>query len=431
MWRCRGDRSGVGQGVLEIPGGLLEQIAGQVGTPAYVYFADAIRSQLSRLSAALGNIPHRTHFSVKANSNIAVLSLMRSLGVGADIVSAGELGRAMAAGLEAKDIVFSGVGKTERELLEAVGIGVGLINLESEEEFHTLNKIAEESERDIRVGIRVNPDVTTSTHPYTQTGAAGMKFGIEVDEVVSLAEKISRAPRVKLTSIGMHIGSQIAVPDPYRAGAAKLEMLVTQLRGAGIATLDSVDVGGGMAIPSGGHAGLDIEEFVEAVSGVASNTGLLLLLEPGRYLVGNAGVLITRVLYCKRSAGRNFAIVDAGMNDFIRPSYYGAEHEIWVVGPAATDDPAAAHRVDVVGPICETGDYMGLERKLPGLAPGALLAVHGAGAYGFSMSSTYNSRPRAAEVMVDGGRFGVIREREAIENLWSGEVSEPNWMRIE
>ena len=420
----------MGQGLLEIPGGLLEQIAGQVGTPAYVYFAEAIRSQLSRLSAALGDIPHRTHYSVKANSNIAVLSLMRELGVGADIVSVGELRRVVAAGVVAKDIVFSGVGKTEHELFEAVKVGVGLINLESEEEFHTLNKIAAESPRDIRVGIRVNPDVTTTTHPYTQTGAAGMKFGVEVDDVVGLAEKVSRARRVKLTSIGMHLGSQIDTPDPFRAGAAKLEMLVRQLRSAGITTLNSVDVGGGLAIPSGGRAGLDIEDFVEAVSGVATNTGLLLLVEPGRYLVGNAGVLITRVLYCKRSAGRHFAIVDAGMNDFIRPSYYGAEHDIRVVGAGATDDRAAAHSVDVVGPICETGDYIGLERQLPGLASGALLAVHGAGAYGFSMSSTYNSRPRAAEVMVDGDRFGVIREREAIENLWSGESSEPSWTGI-
>ena len=421
----------MGQGILEIPGGLLERIAGQVGTPAYVYFADTIRSQLSRLSTALGNISHRTHYSVKANSNIAVLSLMRSLGVGADIVSVGELGRVMAAGLEAKDIVFSGVGKTEQDLLEAVRIGVGLINLESEAEFHTLKTIAEGSAHNIPVGIRVNPDVTTTTHPYTQTGAAGMKFGIQVDEVVGLAEQINRAPGVELTSIGMHVGSQIATPDPYRAGAAKLEMLVAQLRGAGITTLSSVDVGGGMAIPSMGQTGLDIAQFVEAVSGLATNTGLMLLVEPGRYLVGNAGVLITRVLYCKRSAGRNFAIVDAGMNDFIRPSYYGAEHDIWVVGPAASDDPATADAVDVVGPICETGDYMGLERKLPGLASGTLLAVGGAGAYGFSMSSTYNSRPRAAEVMVDGDRFGVIRERETIESLWSGEISEPSWMGIE
>jgi diaminopimelate decarboxylase len=312
-------------------------------------------------------------------------------------------------------------------LERAVEVGVGLINLESAGELHAVRDVAETMARKANIGVRVNPDVTTTTHPYTQTGAEGMKFGIPVDQVLDIASDITASPYLCLASIGMHLGSQITTARPYAEGAAKLQSLIAELRNSGVDTLRSVDVGGGMAIPYSDGSGLVMREFVEAVAPVALETGLTLLLEPGRLLVGNAGALITQVLYCKRSGGRTFAVVDAGMNDFMRPSYYQAEHEISVIGSdgAAHDSQGP---VDVVGPICETGDYLGLARMLPGLKPGVLLAVHGAGAYGFSMSSNYNSRPRAAEVLVDGDRVGLIRARETIEDLWHREEADPQWL---
>ena len=424
---CGCDRSGVGQGVLGLRAALLKRIAAHVGTPTYVYSADLIRTEVRQLQGALARIPHSIFYSMKANSNLSLLGLLRGLGVGVDIVSGGELERALAAGFAPDDIVFSGVGKSPRELERAVEVGVGLINLESAGELQSLRGVTEAMARKANVGVRVNPGVTIATHPYTQTGAEGMKFGIPVDEVLDIARDIATSPYLQLASIGMHLGSQIAAAHAYAEGATKLGSLIAELRGSGVDTLRSVDVGGGMAIPYGDRPGLPMSEFVEAVAPIAVETGLTLLLEPGRLLVGNAGALITRVLYCKRSGGRTFAVVDAGMNDFMRPSYYQAEHPISVIG---ADDaaPDSLEPVDVVGPICETGDYLGLARRLPGLKPGALLAVHAAGAYGFSMSSTYNSRPRAAEVLVDGERVGLIRARETIEDLWNREVAEPQWL---
>lgn len=431
-------RSGVGKGVLTLSGDLLARIASAAGTPVYVYSADAIRSQHAALTDALGPVPHRIHYSVKANSTHGILALVRSLGMGADIVSVGELARVLRAGFAAARIVFSGVGKTPAELAAAIDAGVGLINLESEAEFDTVAAIARDrGSRHVSVGIRANPDVTTDTHPYTQTGKAGMKFGVPLDQVVRLAVRIHQTPGTRLVSVGMHIGSQIVDPAPYRAGAARLGELVAQLRQAGVETLASVDVGGGLGIDYGCEPGIEAGAFASAVAPLARETGLPLLIEPGRFLVGNAGVLLTRVLYHKRSGGREFLITDAGMNDFMRPSLYRAHHEIVVIGEAPgtaetaeTAESAPGSLVDVVGPNCESGDFLGLERSLPGAGPGALLAVLGAGAYGFGMSSHYNSRPRGPEVLVDGSRFAVIRVRETADDLTRGEVPAPEWIPV-
>jgi diaminopimelate decarboxylase len=407
-----------------------------------VYDADAIRRQYAALTSALAGVPHRIHYSVKANANLAILALLRDLGAGADIVSGGELARALAAGFRASDIVFSGVGKGADELAAALAADVALINLESEREFAVLRRMVRGRSRRATVGIRINPNVTTETHPYTQTGRAGMKFGVPLDQVLPLARRVAGDPGLSLASVGMHIGSQIADPEPYQEGAGRLAEVVAALRREGIDTLTSVDVGGGLGISYGCGNGLEVTDFASAITPLARATGLPLLVEPGRFLVGNAGCLLTRVRYRKLSGGRQFIIADAGMNDLLRPSLYQAYHEIRVVeaaaeaaeaaagaepSSAAPAAPAAPLPVDVVGPNCESGDFLALDRTLPGAGPGALLAVQGAGAYGFGMSFQYNSRPRAAEVLVDAGRYAVVRRREAVDDLIRGEQVDPDW----
>ena len=405
----------------------LADIAARVGTPVYVYDADAIRGRYRDLTGALARAGLRAqvHYSVKANSTLAVLALFRSLGAGADIVSAGELARVCAAGFDPADLVFSGVGKTAAELEAALRAGVGLINIESAAEAELLGCLAARLKLTARVGIRVNPDVTTTTHPYTQTGEKGMKFGVPIDEALTVARRVHATQGLELRSIGMHIGSQIESAAPYASGAAKLAELVAAVRDAGIGTLASVDVGGGLGIAyTGAEHPLDPAAFARAVAPLQAATGLLLLIEPGRFLVGNAGVLLARVLYRKASGGRTILVTDAGMSDLLRPSLYRAEHPVRLLG-AGPEAPTEI--VDVVGPICETGDFLALDRALPCAPPGAVLAVGGAGAYGFVMSSQYNSRPRAAEVLVDGQRWGVARARETLDDLMRGEQAEPPW----
>jgi diaminopimelate decarboxylase len=337
--------------------------------------------------------------------------------------------RATTAGISAEDMVFSGVGKTAQELRDAVAAGIGLINLESLEEFDLLAEIAREGVTPVAAGIRVNPEVTAETHPYTRTGERGMKFGIPLDQVVELALAVSRDPMLRLRSLGMHLGSQIADPEPYRTGGARLLDLVEAIRAAGIDTLKSVNIGGGMAIAHGDVPAMDPNAFVDSIREVQERTGLTILLEPGRFIVGEAGLLLTSVLYTKHTGGRDFVVVDAGMNDLVRPSYYEAVHDIRVVRPTAVG-VATPRRVDIVGPICETGDFLGHDRCLPGAGRGALVAICGAGAYGFAMASTYNSRPRPAEVLVNGDAFAVIRRREPYEHLWRDEVERPHWVPL-
>jgi diaminopimelate decarboxylase len=408
-------------GKLLLGGVLLSRIAEQVGTPAFVYNADSIRARYRQLDAALGGVPHRVCYAVKANSNLAVLRILRELGAGADIVSAGELRRAIAAGFAPEHIVFSGVGKTADELREAVRLGVGHLNVESREELELLAAIANDEGMTVRVGIRVNPDVTTDTHPYISTGKSGIKFGVPTDQVLPAADYILRHPRLELTTLAMHLGSQIMDTEPFIQGVARLTDLLAQLRQIGVSTLQVLDLGGGLGIRYAEERTLDPDRFAAAVVPPLRSAGLTVFLEPGRFLVGSAGVLLTRVLYRKHSGGKEFVVVDAGMNDLVRPSHYQAYHEI--VELEERGRPTA--RADIVGPVCETGDFLALDRMMPGLEARDGLAVLGAGAYGFVMASNYNSRPRAPEVVVDGGRWWVSREREGLDDLYSGEKIAP------
>ncbi len=401
----------------------LARIAREVGTPVYVYNAETIRRQYRALEAAFAGIPHRICYAVKANSNLAVLRLMHDLGAGADLVSAGEMRRAIAAGFAPGSLVFSGVGKTVAELEETVAAGIGQVNVESVEELKLLGSVAARLDRPTSVGIRVNPDVTTDTHPYISTSHGGIKFGVPHDQVRPAADYIREHPHLRLAAVAMHLGSQLLDPAPYAEALAKLVALVGELRGAGISTLESLDIGGGLGIryqPDAGP-GMDPASLAAVVGPLAAQAGLPVTMEPGRFLVGSAGVLLTEVLYRKHSGGRDFVIVDAAMNDLLRPSLYRAHHEIVEVVPAGR----AVGPVDVVGPICETGDFLALERALPRVEPGERLAALCAGAYGFVMSSNYNTRGRVAEVLVDAGRSAVVRPRESVDSLFATEIADP------
>jgi len=417
----------VGPGVLTLDPALLAGIAGRCGTPVYVYSGNAIRAQYHALQDALQQIPHRIHYSVKANGNLGILRILRQLGAGADIVSVGELHRATRAGFQPEQIVFSGVGKTEAELEQAVRAGVGFIHVESAGELEGLIAAAERTGRAAGVGVRVNPDVTADTHPYTKTGERTTKFGVPYDEVVGLARRIATDPRVRLRSLAMHIGSQITDVEPYRRGTVRLLELVAAVRASGVHTLECVDVGGGLGVRYHEEELPSPRDFAAAVAPPVRAAGLTLLLEPGRFLVANAGVLLTRVLYRKHAGGREYVIVDAGMTDFVRPSHYHAHHEIVPL----RDGNRPSRVVNVVGPVCESGDFLALDRRLPLVEPGEYLAVLGTGAYGFVMSSTYNARPRPPEVIVEGDRWYVARPRETLEDLVRGEVDEPvEWQRL-
>lgn len=407
--------------MLHMGGVALDDIADAVGTPAYIYNAEAIRARYRVLDEAFAAVPHRIHFAVKANGNLGVLRVLRDAGAGADIVSGGELARALAAGFAADHVVFSGVGKTVEELRIAARAGVGHVNVESLEELELLGRVAAGEGASVRVGIRVNPDVTTDTHPYISTGSSGIKFGVPLDLVGDAAAIIRRLPALRLTTIAMHLGSQLTDAAPFAQGVAKLTELIGRIRGMGIDTLSSIDIGGGLGIRYRDEPALDPAAFASAIIPLIAPLGLTLELEPGRFLVGSAGVMLTAVLYRKASGGKSFVVVDAGMNDLLRPSHYEAYHAIVEL----QRQERASERVDVVGPVCETGDFLALDRELPDVAPGERLAMLGAGAYGFVMSSNYNSRPRAPEVIVEGGRFWIARPRETTESLFAGERAAP------
>jgi diaminopimelate decarboxylase len=408
-------------GALVCSGVSLNEIAETAGTPVFAYSAEAIRSRYRTLDQALAPVAHRICYAVKANSNLAVLRILRDLGAGADIVSVGELSRALAAGFSPDRIVFSGVGKTAEELRTAVKTGVGHLNVESREELELLARIANAEGTEVQVGIRVNPGVTTDTHPYISTGKSGIKFGVPSDQVVPAAEYVLRHPRLRLTTLAMHLGSQLVTTEPFIEGIERLLELIARVRRLGVTTVRFIDIGGGLGIRYAEEPSLDPADFASAVLPLLAPTGLTVHLEPGRFLVGSAGVLLTRVLYRKHSGGKEFVVVDAGMNDLVRPSHYQAYHEIVEV----EERRRPASRVDVVGPVCETGDFLALDRMLPGLVAGDTLAVLGAGAYGFAMASNYNSRPRPPEVIVDNGRWWVARPREKVEDLFETERLSP------
>ena len=400
---------------------LLQAIADRVGTPAYVYGANLIRAQYHALDDVLKDVPHRICYSVKANSNVGVLRVLRALGAGADIVSVGELRRALLAGFAPDTVLFSGVGKTGAELEEAIHAGVGSINVESPAELNALIAAADRVGRPAGVGIRVNPDVATDTHPYTKTGDKTAKFGVPFDEVVAVARRITEHPLLRLHGLARHIGSQITDVEPYHRGTVKLLELVTAIRASGMSGIEWLDVGGGLGVRYHNEKVPSLEAWAEAVARPIKAAGLGLQCEPGRFLVANAGVLLMRVLYRKHAGAREYVIVDAGMTDFVRPSHYNAHHEIVPLADGRRDEQV----MNVVGPICESGDFLALDRKLPEVAPGEVLALLGTGAYGFVMSSTYNARPRPPEVLVDGDRFYVARQRETLDDLLRGEVLEP------
>lgn len=414
-------------GALTCDGVSLDRIADAVGTPAYVYSVASIRSQYNRLSHALARVPHRLHYSVKANSNLAILGVLRQLGSGVDVVSGGEMYRAQSAGFSGSDIVFSGVGKTEREMREALALGVLMFNVESEEELALLDEVAGKLNKVAPVALRVNPEVMVDTpHPYTRTGVKGMKFGIPYDETATVARRALTMKNLRLIGLDMHVGSQISQFEPYEIGLGRLLQLKMEIEGAGARDLEYLDIGGGLAVSYDSEHTIDLGAFAAVVERLVGPSGLKVIVEPGRFLVGNGGVLITRVLYRKRSGGKEFIIVDAGMNDLIRPSHYNAYHRIEAVNPSGAKITA-----DIVGPVCESGDFMGLHRDVDDAQPGDLVAVLSAGAYGYVMASNYNSRPRLAEVLVESGRYGVVTEREQYADLVRRERLEPEWRNPE
>ena len=400
----------------------LEVIAREVGTPCYVYSSAAIHEQYNRLRDAVGKLNARLHYSVKANSSIAILAILRELGAGLDIVSGGELFRALKAGYSGRDIVFSGVGKTEREMEEALRAEVLLVNVESEQELHALDAVAKRLGVVAPVALRVNPEVLVDTpHPYTRTGEKGMKFGIPFDEALSVAKVAAKLKNLRLLGLDMHVGSQISQFAPYEVGVQRLLYLRREIERDTDVHLEYLDIGGGLAVTYDVERTVDVRQFGEVISALVGGSGLKIILEPGRFLVGNAGVLLTRVLYRKRSGGKEFIITDAGMTDLLRPSHYNAFHRIEAVNPTGRTTVA-----DVVGPICESGDFLALDRQIDDARPGDLLAVQSTGAYGFVMASNYNSRPRPAEVLVDGDRFAVITRRESYDDLIRNEEP-PAW----
>lgn len=411
-------------GALHMSDVSLAVIAEAVGTPAYLYSADVLRDRYAQLSAALQGVSHRIHYSLKANACGGILSVLRSLGSGVDVVSGGELFKAQRAGfVPSTDIIFGGVGKTREELRAGIAAGVKLLNAESLAEVVAIGEIAAELGVRANVGLRVNPEIPVANwHHYIKTGEKGHKFGIPYGEVVAVAQQALATPSIRLAALDMHVGSQLSSLDAYANGAARLVELIGALRAAGASELAYLDVGGGLSVRYEDELPLEPADFGRIVTEAARTVGLELLVEPGRFMVGNAGVLLTRVIYRKESGGKAIVITDAGMNDLVRPALYKAYHRIESVEPLA--DRLVA---DVVGPVCETGDFLALDREIADVPPGALLAVHDTGAYGYVMASNYNARPRPAEVIVDGDRFAVVTRREQYDDLVHRELATPTW----
>lgn len=400
----------------------LVRIAQEVGTPTFVYAQATLQRHLSVFDQAFAGHPHLICYSVKANSNGSVLQLLQREGAGADIVSGGELARALRAGFSADSIVFSGVGKTPEEMRAALSAGILCFNVESESELRTLNEVAQQMGQVAPVSLRVNPDVDAKTHPYIATGLQESKFGVPIKEGERIAVQMQQMKGVRLVGVDCHIGSQLTSLAPLLEALDSVLALVDRLTAAGF-QIEHIDLGGGLGIPykKGDEAPPHPREFGAAVVERLKGRKERLILEPGRVIVGNAGVLLTKVLYVKRTEARTFVILDAAMNDLLRPSLYRAHHDIWPVQKR----PGEPERVDLVGPICESGDTFAKDRMIESPQEGDYLAIMSAGAYGFTMASTYNSRPKAAEVLVSKDRFHVARKRESVEDLFAGEAFPP------
>ncbi|MGQ0525883.1 MAG: diaminopimelate decarboxylase [Betaproteobacteria bacterium] len=397
----------------------LERIAAEHGTPCYVYSRSALTAAYQSFDTAFAARPHLVCYAVKACSSLAILDLFSRLGSGFDIVSGGELERVLAAGGDPGKTVFSGVGKSEAEMRRALEAEIRCFNIESAGELERLARVAAAANKTAPVSVRVNPDVDANTHPYIATGLRQNKFGVPYGEALALYRRAAALPHIRVAGIGCHIGSQLTDVGPFAAALRRLVDLVDRLSGEGIA-LSHIDVGGGLGIRYRDETPPSVREYADALLEALGTHRHTVMIEPGRALTGNAGVLLTRVEYIKHGEEKNFVVVDAAMNDLLRPALYDAWHDVLPV--RQTDDPAGTY--DVVGPVCETGDFLALDRSLA-VREGDLVAIMSAGAYGMSMSSNYNSRPRAAEVMVDGAAAHLIRQRESIAALMAGETLLP------
>ncbi len=407
-------------GVLHAEAIALPAIAEQFGTPAYVYSRAALEASLQEFHDVLASHPAGRNalvcYAVKANSNLAILNVFARLGAGFDIVSGGELQRVLAAGADPKKVVFSGVGKTAAEMKQALDAGIFCFNIESIPELERLNEVAGQCGKRAPISLRVNPNVDPKTHPYISTGLKEAKFGVAYDDALPLYRRAAALPNIQVAGIDCHIGSQLLDPSPFVEALDRILALVDQMAAEGI-RIHHLDLGGGLGIKyKADQVQPTVASYLMPLLDKLQGRGLQVVLEPGRRLVGNAGLLLTKIEYLKEGEGKNFAIIDAAMNDLMRPALYEAWHDINPVVPR----DGTVRDYDVVGPVCETGDFLGQARPLC-VQPGDLLAVMSAGAYGMAMASNYNTRPRAVEIMVDGEQVHVIRQRETVEQLYAGE----------
>jgi diaminopimelate decarboxylase len=410
-------------GELYCEGVPVRTVAQRVGTPFYLYSSNTLTNHFRAFDSAFAGVAHIICFALKSNSNSAVLRLLGKEGCGADIVSGGELFRALHAGINPHKIVYAGVGKRRDEIEYALKVGILMFNVESGEELLALDRAAKEMHAVARIALRVNPDIDPKTHPYISTGLKENKFGIPIDQALEFYQTAKGLANLEVVGVHQHIGSQITEVQPFVDALEKLVGFVKKLKAAGI-KIQYINIGGGLGIPYKDETPPLPKEVAQAIRPLLKSCECTIVMEPGRAIVGNAGILVTSALYHKNSGEKRFLIVDAGMNDLIRPSLYEAYHDI---RPVVEHAKAAEAVFDVVGPICESGDFLGKDRKMPEINQGDLLAVMSAGAYGFTMSSNYNSRPRAAEVLVRGNDYYVVRERETYNDLVKGEKM-PRWM---
>ena len=394
----------------------VKDIVAAAGSPVYIYSQATLERHYRAFDGAFAGVPHTICYSVKANSTLAVLRNFIKLGGGVDIVSGGELYRSLKAGVDPKKVVYSGVGKRDDEIEYALNTGILMFNVESEQELTRINDIAARMGKKAGIAIRVNPDVDPQTHPYITTGLKNAKFGITIERAIEEYRRAKGMAGIEILGIDCHIGSQLTKVAPFVDSIKKLKGVIKSLAGTGIA-LKYFDIGGGLGIQYNDEAPPLPADYGRAIIDETKDLGLHLLFEPGRNLVGNAGILVAKCLYTKERDEKNFIIIDAGMNDLARPALYGSFHGVRPV----VQDQDGLIIADIVGPICESGDFLVKEREVPMFRPGDLMAFMSAGAYGFAMSSTYNSRPRVAEVMVKGNSFEVVRERETVEELIKGE----------
>ena len=395
----------------------VEEIARRFGTPCYVYSKATLERHWHAFDQAFSSRPHLVCYAVKANSNLAVLNVLAKLGSGFDIVSVGELVRVLAGGGDPKKVVFSGVGKREDELQRALEVGIRCFNVEVSEELDRLNDLAGRLGTRAPISLRVNPDIDAGTHPYISTGLKENKFGIEMDAALSEYQRAHKMPHLEIIGVDCHIGSQLTTLSPFTDALDRVLVLVEELKQIGI-NIHHLDIGGGLGIRYNEETPPEPADYAEVLFSKLSGTDFEILLEPGRAIVGNAGILVTRIEYLKSTAAKNFVIADAAMNDLIRPALYQSWQDII---PVTRTDGVTKKTFDIVGPVCETGDFLGKDRKLD-VVQGDLLAVRSSGAYGFCMSSNYNSRGRAAEVMVDGEQAHLVRRRESVQDLYASEL---------